>query len=358
MIPAIDATYNLGLPSFRFLKGYYSSTVEAGDPIQGSHLTTKSYIETNFEPVLTAGTSSQYYRGDKTWQELVPAAIGLGNVDDIQQLPLSYLDTDVLLFANSDTRVPSQKALKTYIDSAVLSESLWNDNGASLTQQTANRPVDLGSGNLTTTGAVNLSGTGTGKLNIKTALNGLGVAIYNSNGDLQFQLKENSLVIRAIFGGGSTYYIEKGIGNVLQTDANFYSSVGFNTDAASSSNAYTCGVSGDSSARWYVAHNGIMNWGDGGGATDTNLYRSGANALKTDDTFTATTITGAEFQSTRAGTITRDASNYITQVALTGGSTTVVTRNGTTNLISSFTRGGKTYTITRTSNYITSWTVA
>ena len=40
----------------------------------------------------------------------------LSNVDDVQQMPLSYLDTDVTLAANSDTKVPSQKASKTYID--------------------------------------------------------------------------------------------------------------------------------------------------------------------------------------------------------------------------------------------------
>lgn len=34
------------------------------------------------EPVVTAGTTSQYYRGDKTWQTLNSAAVGLGSVDN------------------------------------------------------------------------------------------------------------------------------------------------------------------------------------------------------------------------------------------------------------------------------------
>ena len=38
----------------------------------------------------------------------------LGNVDNVQQMPLSYLDTDGTLAANSDTKVASQKAIKTY----------------------------------------------------------------------------------------------------------------------------------------------------------------------------------------------------------------------------------------------------
>lgn len=34
------------------------------------------------EPALAAGTSSQYYRGDKSWQTLDKAAVGLGNVEN------------------------------------------------------------------------------------------------------------------------------------------------------------------------------------------------------------------------------------------------------------------------------------
>lgn len=42
--------------------------------------------------------------------------VGLNNVDNVQQLPLSYLDTDSTFTANSDTKVPSQKAVKTALD--------------------------------------------------------------------------------------------------------------------------------------------------------------------------------------------------------------------------------------------------
>lgn len=42
--------------------------------------------------------------------------IGLGNVDNIQQMPLSYLDTDNTLAADSDTKIATQKAIKTYVD--------------------------------------------------------------------------------------------------------------------------------------------------------------------------------------------------------------------------------------------------
>jgi hypothetical protein len=38
--------------------------------------------DTSREPAITAGTTSQYYRGDKTFQTLNKSAVGLGNVDN------------------------------------------------------------------------------------------------------------------------------------------------------------------------------------------------------------------------------------------------------------------------------------
>jgi hypothetical protein len=45
--------------------------------------------------------------------------VGLGSVTNVDQLPLSYLDTDVTLAANSDTKVASQKAVKAYADGLI-----------------------------------------------------------------------------------------------------------------------------------------------------------------------------------------------------------------------------------------------
>jgi hypothetical protein len=45
-------------------------------------------------------------------------------------------------------------------------------------------------------------------------------------------------------------------------------------------------VAGDTTYRWQMDSNGLMAWGPGGStAVDTNLYRSGVNQLKTDDSF-------------------------------------------------------------------------
>jgi len=40
----------------------------------------------------------------------------LNNVTNVAQIPLSYLDTDITLSANSDTKVATQKATKAYVD--------------------------------------------------------------------------------------------------------------------------------------------------------------------------------------------------------------------------------------------------
>jgi len=47
------------------------------------------------------------------------AQVGLGSVDNVQQMPLTYLDTDGTLAGNSDVKVASQKAAKTYVDTKV-----------------------------------------------------------------------------------------------------------------------------------------------------------------------------------------------------------------------------------------------
>ncbi|WMW77963.1 hypothetical protein RF683_00530 [Flavobacterium sp. 20NA77.7] len=87
------------------------------------------------ENTITAGTTAQYYRGDKTWQTLDKTAVGLGNVDNTSDLnkPISTatqtaLNTkedianksiDVTIDGASDVKYPSVKATKDYVDSQI-----------------------------------------------------------------------------------------------------------------------------------------------------------------------------------------------------------------------------------------------
>jgi hypothetical protein len=64
--------------------------------IDPDHLTTKEYVDSmdgalntsigSKEPAIVAGTTTQYWRGDKSWQTLDKAAVGLGNVDNTTDL--------------------------------------------------------------------------------------------------------------------------------------------------------------------------------------------------------------------------------------------------------------------------------
>jgi hypothetical protein len=84
------------------------------------------------EPTITAGTTSQYYRGDKTFQTLDKSVVGLGNVDN-----------------TSDVNKPVSTAQATAIglkqDILVSGTNIKTINGNSI----------LGSGNLVISAAVN-----------------------------------------------------------------------------------------------------------------------------------------------------------------------------------------------------------
>ena len=84
------------------------------------------------EPTITAGTTSQYYRGDKTFQTLDKAAVGLSNVDN-----------------TSDANKPVSTAQATAI--ALKQDTLVSGTNI----KTINSNSILGSGNLVISAAVN-----------------------------------------------------------------------------------------------------------------------------------------------------------------------------------------------------------
>jgi hypothetical protein len=98
--------------------------------------------------------------------------VGLGNVDNVQQLPMSYLDTDNTLAANSDSKVPSQKAIKYYVDNS--SSLSANKDLSNLTSPTNinqdfifNTGADAAISTLSVTTA-NIGGAHTKAINIAT----------------------------------------------------------------------------------------------------------------------------------------------------------------------------------------------
>ena len=95
---------------------------------------TQAALDTK-ENTIAAGTTAQYYRGDKTWQTLDKTTVGLANVDNTSDAnkPISTATQAVLntkentanksisvpLDGTSNIKFPSVKAVKDYVDGAI-----------------------------------------------------------------------------------------------------------------------------------------------------------------------------------------------------------------------------------------------
>lgn len=114
---------------------------------------------------------------------LTKTDIGLGYVTNSTQIPMSYLDTDITLSANSNTRIPSQKAIKSYVDSATHSGVVsWGSLTGTLSSQTdlqsaLNLKLDQNQ-NITLSGDV--SGSGTTSINVTLGTTGVSTGTYQS----------------------------------------------------------------------------------------------------------------------------------------------------------------------------------
>jgi hypothetical protein len=94
---------------------------------------------------VTAGTNGQFLKQGATtftWATITSTDVGLNNVTNVAQLPLSYLDTDGTLAADSDVKVASQKATKTY----AIPKTLLTTKGDIIAATGASTPARLGVG--------------------------------------------------------------------------------------------------------------------------------------------------------------------------------------------------------------------
>ena len=149
----------------------------------------------------------------------------------------------------------------------------------------------ISTGNNITTSA-NISTTGTGTVASAGTLNA------NATGKTAITIADSGAQNSGITIGGDTN-LYRSAADTLQTDDTFTArnltvttvgtQVGLALDSfGSTSNwAATVKLSGDANRRFVLQAGGTILWGDGTNAQDTNLYRSAANILKTDDTFDA-----------------------------------------------------------------------
>lgn len=122
----------------RGLRGEGGSGLPAGGTI-GEVLAKNSNTDYDVEWVdpITGSGAVDSVNGQTGVVTLDKTDIGLDNVDNVQQLPLSYLDTNTTLAANSDTKVASQKATKTYVDA----QSAAKANDSAVVHNTGNETI-------------------------------------------------------------------------------------------------------------------------------------------------------------------------------------------------------------------------
>jgi hypothetical protein len=86
---------------------------------------------------------------------------------------------------------------------------------------------------------------------------------------------------------------------------------------ATGSNVLQTYVTTDANNRFKLEQNGVMSWGSGAAAVDTNLYRNGPSELKTDDDFTSTGVVTAAAVASN-GAVTATGAMSATNISLTG----------------------------------------
>ena len=154
----------------------------------------------SYEGTITAGTTSQYYRGDKTWQTLDKAAVGLSNVDNTSD-------------ANKPISTATQTALDTKLNSSAVSAfalTFLDDADATAVRTTIGaqvagsyQPLDA---DLTSIAALTTTAFGRGFLDLADAAAGrtkLGLATVASTGSAA-DLTGNLAVARLNGGTGAS----------------------------------------------------------------------------------------------------------------------------------------------------------
>lgn len=168
------------------------------------------------------------------------SAANMGYVDT--KIPLTYLDTDALLIANSDTRLATQKATKAYIDNAVVAGGVIANNTTTGIQRVASStqiatgfssttafaiPSSLASSTASSTTIVVATKASTGKID-PTFLNG-STETYTFNGTttlatttINGNLTINSFPLYGYFGDGSDGNVTIGAGTTTLTRDMYY----------------------------------------------------------------------------------------------------------------------------------------
>lgn len=157
------------------------------------------------EPTITAGTTSQYYRGDKTFQTLDKTAVGLANVDNTSDVnkPVSTATQTALDAKASNAALTAHEADTTAVHGITDTSALYRAGGTDVAV------ADGGTGASTASGArTNLGAQSKTFVTVGTA-----DADYITDGtadNVEIQAAINAVNV----AGGGTVFLKKGTYNV------------------------------------------------------------------------------------------------------------------------------------------------
>lgn len=192
-----------------------TSTVAWGN-ITGSNIMLQTDLRDSFEHTIAAGTTGQYWRGDKTWQTLNKAAVGLSAVDNTADVdkPISNATNSAL--AGKQAQLVSGTNIKTINFQDLLGSGNITISGGSGGGETLDQTLALG--NVTDTAIIstsfmninNTSSTGTPTLTLDHANSGSSkVQVWNYNASLVAEVdKDYSLMAYKpvlLYYGGLTH---------------------------------------------------------------------------------------------------------------------------------------------------------
>jgi hypothetical protein len=183
----------------------------------------------NKEPSITATSSADYYRGDKTFQPLNKAAVGLANVDNTSDAnkPVSTA-TQTALDLKADLASPTFTGTVGGITKAMVglgnvdntSDATKNAAAVTLTNKTVdaddNSISDIDNNEIKASAAIDATKIADGSVS-STEFQYIGT--LSSNAQTQIDGKEPTITLLALNKGGTNKSITASAGQILYTDA-------------------------------------------------------------------------------------------------------------------------------------------